>query len=77
MDPQLSWIEHLPSKEAVIGSNPIGFTQRIVMDKNKNKKLEWVQLTIQDIWEALKTPGPVKNKKKYNRRTKHKGKKYE
>ena len=46
-------------------------------DKNKNKKLEWVQLTIQDIWEALKTPGPVKNKKKYNRREKHKGKKYE
>ena len=25
--PQLSWIEHLPSKEAVIGSNPIGLTK--------------------------------------------------
>ena len=32
---------------------------------------------MQDIWKALKTPGPVKNKKKYNRKAKHKGKQYE
>jgi len=41
------------------------------------KKLEWITLTIQEVWEALKMPTPVKNKKKYTRKTKHKGKKYE
>jgi len=40
-------------------------------------KLKWVTLTIQEIWEALKTPTPVKNKKKYNRKSKHKSKRYE
>ena len=37
------------------------------------KKLEWITLTIQEVWEALKMPTPVKNKKKYTRKTKHKG----
>ncbi len=41
------------------------------------KKLKWVTLTIQEIWEALKTPTPTKNKKKYRRKAKHKGKQYE
>ena len=35
----------------------------------KNKKIE---LTLQEWWDALKTPTPTKNKKKYNRKVKHK-----
>ena len=35
-------------------------------------RLKQVELTIQEWWNALKTPTPVKNKKKYNRKTKHK-----
>ena len=34
-------------------------------------KLKQVELTIQEWWNALT---PVKNKKKYNRKTKHKNK---
>ena len=37
-------------------------------------KLKQVELTLQDLWDALKTPSPTKNKKKYNRKTKHKNK---
>ena len=37
-------------------------------------KLKQVELTIQDWWDALKTPSPVKSKKKYNRKIKHKKK---
>ncbi len=35
-------------------------------------RLKQVELTIQERWNALKTPTPVKNKKKYNRKNKHK-----
>jgi|TARA_B110000977_G_scaffold4357_1_gene6108 hypothetical protein len=42
--------------------------------KNKLKKIE---LTLQEWWNALKTPTPVRNKKKYTRKLKHKNKKYE
>ena len=31
-----------------------------------NSKLKQVELTIQEWWNALKTPSPTKNKKKYN-----------
>ena len=37
--------------------------------KNKLKKVE---LTLHEWWDALRTPTPVKNKKKYNRKIKHK-----
>ena len=37
-------------------------------------KLKQVELTLQDWRDALKTPSPTKNKKKYNRKTKHKNK---
>jgi len=43
----------------------------------KNKKLEWVIVTWNDILEAMKVPTPIRNKKKYRRKTKHKGKQYE
>ena len=40
---------------------------------NKNKiKLQEVQLTLQDWHDALRMPTPHKNKKKYNRKKKHK-----
>ena len=42
--------------------------------KNKLKKIE---LTLQEWWNALKIPTPVRNKKKYTRKLKHKNKKYE
>ena len=42
-----------------------------MMVKNKLKQVE---LTLQEWWNALKTPTPVKNKKKYNRKNKHKNK---
>ena len=38
------------------------------------KKLEQVVLTFQEWREALKMPTPIKNKKKYNRKKKHKNK---
>ena len=37
-------------------------------------KLKQVELTLQEWWNALKTPSPTKNKKKYNRKIKHKHK---
>ena len=37
-------------------------------------KLKQVELTLQDWWDALKTPSPTKNKKKYNRKIKKKNK---
>ena len=40
------------------------------MKKNQTK-LEEVQLTIQDWWDALRVPTPHKNKKKYDRKKKH------
>tara|TARA_R110002051_G_scaffold315831_1_gene394698 strand:- start:652 stop:783 length:132 start_codon:yes stop_codon:yes gene_type:complete len=40
-------------------------------------KLKKIELTLQEWWDALKTPSPVKNKKKYTRKAKHKNKKYE
>ena len=43
----------------------------------KKKKLEEVHLTYQEWIEALKMPTPVKNKKKYSRKSKHKNKSYE
>jgi hypothetical protein len=36
--------------------------------------LKKIELTLQEWWNALKTPTPVKNKKKYNRKIKHKKK---
>jgi hypothetical protein len=42
-------------------------------DSNENKKLQKTEFTIQEIWQAMR--GNVqKNKKKYNRKTKHKNK---
>jgi hypothetical protein len=40
-------------------------------------KLKKIELTLQEWWNALKTPTPVRNKKKYTRKLKHKNKKYE
>lgn len=37
-------------------------------------KLKKIELTLQDWWNALRTPTPIKNKKKYTRKTKHKHK---
>jgi len=37
----------------------------------KDKKIQKVEITMQDIWNASKT-AITKNKKKYNRKTKHK-----
>ena len=36
--------------------------------------LKKIELTLQEWWNALKTPTPVKNKKKYNRKIKKKKK---
>ena len=42
-------------------------------NSNENKKLQKTQFTIQEIWQAMR--GNVqKNKKKYDRKTKHKNK---
>lgn len=41
------------------------------MDKKENKKLQKMQFTIQEIWQAMR--GNVhKSKKQYNRKDKHK-----
>jgi hypothetical protein len=37
-------------------------------------KLKQIELTLQEWWEALKTPSPTRNKKKYKRKAKHKKK---
>jgi len=42
--------------------------------KNKNSKLNTIQFTMQEIWEAMK-PNVYKNKKHYTRKNKHKNKK--
>lgn len=47
------------------------------MSGTKKKKLEEVVLTYQEWLEALKIPTPVRNKKKYRRKNKHKNKSYE
>jgi predicted acetyltransferase len=39
--------------------------------KMKDKKIQKVEITMQEIWNASK-PAITKNKKKYNRKTKHK-----
>ena len=36
--------------------------------------LKKIELTLQEWWNALKTPTPVKNKKKYKKKIKHKKK---
>ena len=43
------------------------------MDKTR-KKLKEVSLTLQEWLDALRMPTPVRNKKKYRRKKKHKGK---
>ena len=35
-------------------------------------KLKKIELTLQEWWDALKTPQPTKNKKKFKRKEKHK-----
>ena len=40
----------------------------------KAKKLKEVKLTQQEWFDALRVPTPVRNKKKYRRKKKHKGK---
>jgi|TARA_B110000908_G_C10203625_1_gene426574 hypothetical protein len=40
----------------------------------KDRKLKEVKLTLQEWWDALRTPTPVRNKKKYTRKNKHKNK---
>mgnify|MGYP006093788861 FL=1 len=40
----------------------------------KDRKLKEVKLTLQEWWDALRTPSPVRNKKKYTRKNKHKNK---
>tara|TARA_B100000963_G_scaffold211303_1_gene184151 strand:- start:344 stop:484 length:141 start_codon:yes stop_codon:yes gene_type:complete len=41
------------------------------------KTLKQIVLTFQEWKEALKMPTPVRNKKKYRRKLKHKNKSYE
>lgn len=42
--------------------------------ENKGKKLKEVNLTLQEWQDALRMPTPVRNKKKYRRKKKHKNK---
>ncbi|MDA9111950.1 hypothetical protein N9J42_00535 [bacterium] len=42
--------------------------------KKEGKKLKEVTLTYQEWLDALRTPTPVRNKKKYKRKDKHKSK---
>tara|TARA_B110000305_G_scaffold205034_1_gene234971 strand:+ start:105 stop:242 length:138 start_codon:yes stop_codon:yes gene_type:complete len=42
--------------------------------KSKPIKLQEVKLTIAEWFDALKTPSPHRNKKKYYRKDKHKNK---
>ena len=41
---------------------------------NEGKKLKEVKLTLQEWNDALRVTTPVRNKKKYRRKKKHKGK---
>jgi hypothetical protein len=43
-------------------------------EESNNKKLKEVKLTQQEWFDALRVPTPVRNKKKYRRKKKHKGK---
>lgn len=40
----------------------------------ENKKLTKINITLQEWFDALKVPTPHRNKKKYYKKTKHKGK---
>jgi hypothetical protein len=42
--------------------------------EDKSKKLKKVSLTLQEWIDALRMPTPVRNKKKYRRKNKHKKK---
>lgn len=44
------------------------------MNEESNKKLKEVKLTQQEWFDALRVPTPIRNKKKYRRKKKHKGK---
>ena len=39
----------------------------------KDRKLKEVKLTLQEWWDALRTPTPVRNKKKYKKAAANKG----
>ena len=43
-------------------------------DKKEHIKLKTVKLTLSEWCDALKVPSPHRNKKKYYRKEKHKGK---
>ena len=43
-------------------------------DKKEHIKLKTVTLTLSEWFDALKVPSPHRNKKKYYRKEKHKGK---
>lgn len=43
-------------------------------NNNKNKKLVKIALTLGEWFDALKVPAPYRNKRKYYKKTKHKGK---
>ena len=49
------------------------YIRGIIME-DKSKKLKEVNLTLQEWLDALRMPTPVRNKKKYRRKTKHKKK---
>jgi len=42
--------------------------------EKKSNKLKEISLTLQEWLDALRMPTPVRNKKKYRRTKKHKGK---
>ena len=43
------------------------------MKEAKKIKLEKINITLQEWFDALKVPAPYRNKKKYYRKDKHKG----
>jgi hypothetical protein len=44
------------------------------MEKNgKNRKLTKINFTLEEWFDALKVPAPYRNKKKYFKKVKHKG----
>ncbi len=42
-------------------------------NNNQNKKLTKINITLEEWFDALKVPAPYRNKKKYYRKDKHKG----
>ena len=50
------------------------YIRDIIMEDKKGNKLKEVSLTLQEWLDALRMPTPVRNKKKYRRKTKHKNK---